>query len=77
MASVSGKHVDRKAIARGKAKHATVEALNGGGFKTTVHHHPLHPSGQEYEPQPVPLETAHKNYNAARRHLDEQFTGGE
>lgn len=71
MASVTGKKINHKAIARGKAKHASLEALNGGGFKTTVHHHPAKPTGHEWEPQPAPLETAHKNYNAARRHLDE------
>lgn len=58
---------------RGKPSHANIEALNGGGFKTTLHHHSASPNASMYGDRPMPVEAAHKTYKQARKAVDDHF----
>lgn len=71
--TVKGKPQPPAKVKRGKPSHANIEALNGGGFKTTLHHASANPSGEMYGPRPEPIEAAHKNYKGARKALDDHF----
>lgn len=71
--TVKGKHQPPEKVKRGKPSHASIEALNGGGFKTTLHHSSAN-SNEMYGPRPEPIEAAHKNYKGARKAIDDHFT---
>ena len=73
MANVKGSKAMPQASRRGRPHKATIEALNGGGFKTTLHHHPANPTSDMYQPRPEPIESAHKTYKQARKVVDGHF----
>lgn len=71
---VKGTRIAPPAAKRGKPHRASVEALNGGGYKTTLEHHGANPS-EMYGSRPAPIEAAHKTYKNARKAMDTHFMG--
>lgn len=59
-------------------RRAAIEALNGGGFKTTLHHPPASEQSMMMGRSQPPMESAHKTYKSARKMMDDHMMeGGE
>lgn len=65
-----------KAVHNVAGRRANVEALNGGGFKTTLHHSEPSEQAMIMGRHKQPTEAAHKTYKAARKAMDAHMMPG-